>query len=420
MDEDGTTSTAATSVEPARRRRVTTLVAWTIVALVIAPSPARARPDTYGVVYRAQILAEKAVAEIEIEVVQSSPLLLELSATLDAPHWFDFEGPGVTTSDGGFKWAVPESGGTLRYTATIDRVRDEIEYDSRCAADWMLTRGEDLFPSMASRTAAGAEARATLEIDVPPRWTVVTSYAKEGSAFIVEDARRRFDQPEGWLIAGRLDRLEDDIAGMHIQMAAPHDHEVRLRDAMVFLRLVLPTLVRSVGVVRDRITIVSADDPMWRGGLSGPGSLYLHADRPFVDDDGSSPLLHEIVHVLTSARNETGADWIVEGIAEWVSLDVLRRSGAIRQSAFEESLARLRERGAKVTAFRGESRGAETARAVGVMADVDAAIRAENEDASLYDVVTELAVDEIAVDRDGFVGLVERSTGVDVSAIVPE
>ena len=32
--------------------------------------------------------------------------------------------------------------------------------------------------------------------------------------------------------------------------------------------------------------MVGANDPMWRGGLSAPRSLYLHSGRPLIESDG--------------------------------------------------------------------------------------------------------------------------------------
>ena len=43
-----------------------------------------------------------------------------------------------------------------------------------------------------------------------------------------------------------------------------------------------------------RLLIVSAGDPMWRGGLSGPSSMFLHSDRPLISENRTSTLLHEL------------------------------------------------------------------------------------------------------------------------------
>src|SRR3546814_11955514 len=77
------------------------------------------------------------------------------------------------------------------------------------------------------------------------------------------------------------------------------------------------------------VVFVSAGDPMWHGGLSGPRSLFVHADRPLISENGSSTLMHEMVHVVTGLRAVSGDDWIVEGIAEYYSMVLLNRSGML-------------------------------------------------------------------------------------------
>ena len=72
---------------------------------------------------------------------------------------------------------------------------------------------------------------------------------------------------------------------------------------------------------------------MWRGALSAPQSLYVHAERPLLSGNATSTLLHEIVHIGLGLADERGADWIVEGLAEYYSLEVLRRSGTISEES---------------------------------------------------------------------------------------
>jgi hypothetical protein len=62
--------------------------------------------------------------------------------------------------------------------------------------------------------------------------------------------------------------------------------------------------------------IVSAGDPMWRGGLSGPSSMFLHSDRPLISENRTSTLLHELGHIALGIRGDEESDWIVEGLAE--------------------------------------------------------------------------------------------------------
>jgi hypothetical protein len=78
---------------------------------------------------------------------------------------------------------------------------------------------------------------------------------------------------------------------------------------------------------------------MWRGGLPGPASLYLHADRPLISGNSTSTLLHELVHVAQSYRAAKDEDWIVEGIAEYDTLERLREITAQLAGAPVESIS---------------------------------------------------------------------------------
>ena len=52
--------------------------------------------------------------------------------------------------------------------------------------------------------------------------------------------------------------------------------------------------------------------------MSGPGSLYVHADRPMISENGTSTMLHELVHVAMGVSGSAHDDWLVEGLAEGV------------------------------------------------------------------------------------------------------
>jgi predicted metalloprotease with PDZ domain len=162
-----------------------------------------------------------------------------------------------------------------------------------------------------------------------------------------------------------------------------------------------------------------ADDPMWRGGLAGPDSIYLHADRPLIDQDGTSPLIHELVHVITHARAAPGFDWIVEGLAEFYSLEILRRSGAVSEETHEESMRQMKRRGDSVRSFSGDSTGAETARAVVLLEEIDERIREETEGASSLDqVLAALVAERTVLDRTTLLDLIQKTSGVDVTAVL--
>jgi hypothetical protein len=379
-----------------------------------------ARSAEVGVEYEVRIMPDSGIANVMLRLTQAKPGVEELAATFDGDHWFDFESnEGLTVSEDGFVWKVPALGGELRYSSRIDRLRDPAEYDSRLTPAWMITRAEDLFPAMSTRFMSGTEISATLEIEVPPSWSVVTPFSADGARFEIEQTHRVFDQPKGWLAAGHLDQLEEEIAGTHVVLAAPSKQNARLRDTLTLLRFTLPALAEAARQMPARIAIVVADDPMWRGGLAGPRSLYLHADRPLIEADGTSPLVHELLHVITHARSKPGYDWLVEGFAEYYSLEVLRRSGAVSEATHRGSLERMQARGASVEGFSGESTGPETALAVTLMRRIDEQIQQETSgESSLDDVLAQLVAERTELDRETLLDLIESTTGVDASEVL--
>ena len=134
---------------------------------------------------------------------------------------------------------------------------------------------------------------------------------------------------------------------------------------------------------------------MWRGGLSGPRSLYLHQDRPLISENGSSTPAHELVHVVTRLRGADDDDWIVEGLAEYYSIELPRRAGLLSDSRAKKAFVWMREHGEGVDRLDTDrSREETTARAVALFADLAAEIeRATDGKRDLDDVVRRLLPD---------------------------
>ncbi len=171
-------------------------------------------------------------------------------------------------------------------------------------------------------------------------------------------------------------------------------------DILALLNWTLPEVARIVGDLPTRITIVSAGSPMWRGGLSAPNSLFVHRDRPLISEDATSTLLHEIMHLTLGLRAKTGHDWIVEGLAEYYSLELLGRSGSISPARYQRARAALANRSGQADFLCGEeSSGTTTALAVTVLASLDAEIRQATQKRSNLDAVVQ------ALDRAFPVGL---------------
>lgn len=109
----------------------------------------------------------------------------------------------------------------------------------------------------------------------------------------------------------------------------------------------------------------------------GPRSLYLHADRPILSENGTSTLIHELVHVVTRVRGEAGDDWIAEGLAEFYSIRLMRRSGLLTETrADKDAFDWMRNHGKAIKTLHAErSFGPRTARAVTLLRALDAEIR---------------------------------------------
>jgi len=129
-----------------------------------------------------------------------------------------------------------------------------------------------------------------------------------------------------------------------------------------------------------------------------------------ISGNGTSTLVHELIHVAMRARSGPGADWIVEGLAEYYSLEILRRSGTISEARFEQAQRELADWGKEAPGLDvPRASGPVTARAVGVLRGIDREIRAKSGGArSLDDVVKALAAEDAPVTVERFNALVSR------------
>ncbi len=361
-------------------------------------------PDefTYRLHYELVLEPLQGVARASITLDQPRNLLREARFRLSGERWHEFAGDGeIERRDGKLIWRPPEAGGTLRWQVALIHPRGEA-YDARLGAEWALFRGEDAFPAAATRTLKSAVSRSTLSIRTPPGWSVVTPYREKDGRYQVVNDERRFDRPTGWMVAGNLGVRRDTIAGVRVAVAGPVDQGVRRVDVLALLNWTLPEIVRLLPDFPERLTVVCAGDPMWRGALSAPDSLYLHADRPLISENGTSTLVHELMHIALGRDTVRGDDWILEGLAEYYSVEVLRRTGTVtaRRSAdtFRELAAWGEESGGL---RRRHSTGATTARAVSVFRSLDREIRERaDRDASLDTVLRRLADGDGRLDLD--------------------
>ncbi len=259
--------------------------------------------------------------------------------------------------------------------------------------DWAIFRAEDIIPRARTRTIAGTSSKTTMEFDLPQGWSAISEYSSADGIIEVTRPERRFDQPAGWIAIGDLGIRRESIAGTQISIAAPRGERVRRLDMLALLNWTMPELANIRGEELARLTIISAGDPMWRGGLSAPASMFIHADRPLISENATSTLLHELVHIALQIRADEGFDWIVEGLAEYYSMELLRRGSAITKRRYSQAIERQENWASEAEYLCGESSsGAVTALAATVFRELDKEIRSKTaQEKDLDDLVRLLA-----------------------------
>jgi hypothetical protein len=372
-----------------------TMVLALALALALIAAAAAAEPDTgagsapdtpapaerhYGLDYRANFLPEEGMVQMSVQVRQASDLVRSVAFSFDPERYSDFAADGeLEVARDRVQWQPPARGGALRYSLRLDHRRGQGGFDSRMAKKWAVFRGDDLLPPASVRTLKGASSQARIRMSGPDGWSFVAAYPRsedDPQWYVVNRPGRRFDRPVGWMAAGRLGVRRDMVADRRVAVAGPTDQSIRRLDMLAFLRWNLPALVDIFPDFPERILVVSAGDPMWRGGLSGPASIYVHAERPLISGNGTSTLLHELMHVAQGYRAARDEDWIVEGIAEYYTLEIMRRSGTLSEERYLSGLEKLEQWAADSGGLRTEkSSGARTARGVVVMRDLDREFR---------------------------------------------
>lgn len=395
-------------------RTVRILAAALLLLLAFLPGAAHSSPS-FDLRYDVLLLPEDGRARITI-TIEGEGLPEALRFRIDPRRQIDFAGP-TEMDKGRLVWRIPSRGGKLRYDVVIDNDRDGPGKDAAITERWALFRGEDLVPAMAvnTRTEVDVESDATLTWHLPESWSVVAPWKRlQGDTFEIEQTHRFVDRPTGWILAGRLGVTREKVAGVRLAIANPAGHDLHRLDILALLRWTLDDLVDVFPNPPERFAIVGAADPMWRGGLSGPDSLYLHADRPLIQRDGTSPILHELVHCFMHAKAGPDGDWIVEGMAEFYSLALLRRSRTFSKKRYERSLDKLREKGETVENLLVEHAStAVAARGAVILAELDERIRTATGDAkSLDDVARVLEQERVPVTTKRFREIAQDVAGI--------
>lgn len=378
---------------PPRPTRALLCVMPTLVLMQMLAT-AHASAATYDAQYRVEAHPERGVLHVELKL-SGERLPSKLVLTIDPRRQHSFTSTDKMSIAGNtLTWTPQGKFSRLNYDFVVNHERTPGTFDALLTGDFAIFRADRLVPRASVTARRNLRSHATLEFVLPQGWSAATAYpANDAGQFLIDDPSRRFDRPEGWMLIGKVGRRSEIIAGVQTIVAAPEGNNARRQDMLAFLNWNLPRLIEVFPQFPKRVLILSAGDPMWRGGLSGPRSLFIHADRPLISENRTSTLLHELTHVALGIRGDEESDWIVEGLAEYYSLETLHRSGGIGKQRYEEALARLGEWARRApNLFQASSSGATTARAVMVFKSVDSEIRSLTAGkASLDDVARQLA-----------------------------
>ncbi len=368
----------------------------------------------YGVHYVFEPLIAEGMIRVSIEL-RNAKLIKSISFRHDKQRHLDFVADGeLKHYKSSVRWEPDSPVATISFKSVVDRQRNDGGFDAYMTNDWTIFRGDNIVPTARVRSVKGSESYATLEIKLPHDWSSAdTGWRKiKDYAFRIDNPERRFDRPTGWMIAGKLGTRRDFLQGTEIAIAAPQGGDMQRMNALALINLVWPEVERAFQSLPPKVLVVGAGDPMWRGGLSSPNSFYVHADRPLISENGTSTLLHELTHVITRIQGGSQSDWIAEGLAEFYSIELMRRAGAMNQARYDRVLRSLSRWGANVTTLRKKSSsGATTARAVILLHELDKELRRISKGQFSIDNVTRDLMKKRKVTNKSFKRIVEELLG---------
>jgi hypothetical protein len=330
--------------------------------------------------YHVRFLPESDQAEVSL-TLEDGERVRSLAFNLgDKGYYSDFSGDGEWTQESPERgvWEPGKGVAKLTYRVRINRPRAKDGFDARMTDDWALLRGDDLVPSAKLRQQDKTELVARLQFELPKGWRgVETGWPRIGKdKFRIDNSQRKFDRPTGWIVAGKIGTRRARLGETDVTIAAPVGEGMRRMDILTLLTFVWPEAQAVFPRDPAKLLIVGAGDPMWRGGLSAANSYYMHADRPLVSENGTSSLVHELVHVFSRIQSRDRSDWITEGLAEYYAIELVRRAGGLSEERYQKVREQQVEWSKSVKSLRSaNASGAVTARAVLLLQELDREIR---------------------------------------------
>jgi hypothetical protein len=373
----------------------------------------------YKMEYQIELVPEKHMARVKLIIdntEEGEKAVKEISFKNKKNHSNYNANGRLDVGDERITWQPPKGIAWLSLEAMLLHERDPGEYDSFINNDWALFRGDDLFPPSKVVARKGASAEATLHFSLPKSWPYIntvwerdkTVVERNSMNFFINNPERNFDRPVGWMIAGKISTRRDYLGETYVSVSGPERDSFEENGAgfkrmeiLTFLHFVWPEVAMLLPEQPRAVLIVGAGDPMWRGALSGPYSLFIHEDRPLVSENATSTLLHELFHSITRIRGQKNDDWIAEGLAEYYAVMLLYRAGGMADERLQLAFGDLSERSKKIKTLRQpHSTGATTAKAALVFRDLDMEIKEKSDGKhSLDDVVKTLVLKNVSLEQ---------------------
>ena len=276
---------------------------------LMASSPAWAKKVDLH--YQVRLLPASGQAEVRVTLAEGSAVRSLDFDLGKAGAYSGFQADGQWQLQGQRGVWQPAAGKTsLSYRVQLDQKRGSGAYSSRITPHWALFLGDQLVPPARLDQQDGTELVARLAFDLPEGWkSIETSWPRIGKdKFRIDNVSRLFDRPTGWMLAGDLGSRRARLGETEVTVAAPVGQGMRRMDNLTMLTFVWPQLQAVFPRNPPKLLLVGARDGMWRGATAAQGSLYLHSARPMVSENGSSPLLRELVRVFAQINDRERSD----------------------------------------------------------------------------------------------------------------
>ncbi|WP_300725481.1 hypothetical protein [Pseudomonas sp.] len=369
--------------------------------------------------YHVRLLPESNQAEVRLTLGDGA-VVRSLEFDLGAPgNYTDFkaDGPWKLTPDAQHSRGLwhPEAGkASLTYRVQLDHQYPNGSYQTRITPKWALFRGEQLVPPATLDQQDGIEWASRLAFELPEGWkSVETAWPRIGKQrFRIDDVTRVFDRPTGWMLAGTLGSRRTTLGETEVTVAAPQGQGMRRMDVLTLLTFVWPQVQAVFPRNPAKLLIVGAGSPMWKGSAAARNSIYLSSSLPMVSENGSSPLLREVVQLFSDINAEPGHEWISEGLSEYYAIELMRRAGGMSDERYQTLQHRLNAAGKGVTRLRGTPASVATvARSVTLLQALDREIRLHTHSKRSLDDVSQALMRAGKVNTQSFIQLSESVLG---------